>query len=49
MSSIYSPVRSKNHLILEKQNKLLISPIQVIFESERVIYEHELISEDNQT
>ena len=24
MSHIYSPVRSKNHLILEQQNKLLI-------------------------
>ena len=47
MSSIYS--RSKNHLILEQQNKLLISPVRVISESERVISEPEWISEDNQT
>ena len=49
MSSTYSPVRSKNHLILEQQNKLLISIVQVIFESKRVISEPEWITEDNQT
>ena len=43
MSIIYSPARSKYHLILEQQNKLLISPVRVIFESKWVI------SEDNQT
>ena len=49
LSSIYSPARSKNHLILEQQNKLLISLVRVISESERVISEPEWISEDNQT
>ena len=49
LSSIYSPVRSKNHLILEQQNKLLILPVRIIFESEGVIFEPEWISEDNQT
>ena len=47
MSSIYSPARFKNHLILKRQNKLLISPIRVIFESKREISEPERISEDN--
>ena len=48
MSSIYSPARSKNHLILEQQNILLIS-LRVIFESKRVISEPEWISKNNQT
>ena len=49
MFSIYSPFWSKNHLILEQQNRLLILPVRVIFESKRVIFELEWISEDNQT
>ena len=49
MSSIYSPARSKNDIILEKQNKLHISLVWVISESERVISKPEWISEDNQT
>ena len=49
MSTIYSPARSKNHLIQEQQNKLLTSPVQVISESERIISEHEWISKNNQT
>ena len=49
MYSIYSPALSKYHLILEQQNKLLISPVRVIFESKRVIFEPEWISKDNQT
>ena len=42
MYSIYSSVWSKNHLFLEQQNKLLISPVWIISEPE-------WISEDNQT
>ena len=49
LSSIYSPTQSKNHLVVEQQNKLLILAVRVISESKRVIFEPKWISEDNQT